>query len=475
MPGCDGDEPRTTMPVRGLKNTLPLHWDGTLGDPFGGPDGSVGIGGSNPADCSVADGDDQDCFLHLVQGSLSGVMCDQAGPCPNTALTAADQADMAKFLASVAYPPARSRRIDDTLSDDSDTANLNGIATSARQGFVNFFTDVGGNGGTTRTCADANGGCHALPLGVTTNSAILQGFDAPTMRGLTDRWLQFSLGVTNALPILSVANLGGSFGGVSASPLEPQIAFSNAGGFQEVTTFGAAFLVFQSVYNVRPPDLWQMVEEASTGLSGALGRQITLNTVTAPQPGTATLLARLEAADTRGVVNLSGTILRGGTSSQISYSGGVYVLTSAPSLTTAQLLAEAQLGTSLVTLTAQLAANVGISPEPLLGTSGSVGNGVIQDPPLPQLATGHPAFNVTGTAVSATASVYVDGQPVTAVISCSAGVTNGRCNDGVVSIDLAARPTPDGLHLLQVKDPWGRMSNELPICVASNVNLCAND
>ncbi len=465
------------MPVRGLKNTLPLHWDGTLGDPFGGPNGSVGIAGNNPPDCSLADGDDQDCFLDLVQGSLAGVMCDQSGPCPNTALSAADQADMAKFLSSVSYPPARSRRIDDSLSDDSDTANLNGIATSARQGFANFFTDVGGNGGTTRTCADSNGGCHALPLGASNNSATLQGFDAPTMRGLTDRSLQFSLGVTSPIPILTLANVGGSFGGLTVSPLEPQIAFSTTSGFQEVTTFGAAFLIFQPVYGVRPPDLWQMFEEASTGLSGAQGRQLTLNTATASLPGTSALLAKLEAADARGVVSLQGNVLRGGVSSEISFAGGVYVITNAPSLSTAQLLAEAQLGTSLVTLTALLRPNVGTSPQPLLGTAGTIGNGLIGDPPLPQLASGHPPFDVTGTTVSSTAAVFVDGQPAGAVLGCTAGITNGLCNNGLVSIDLAARPTPDGLHLLQVQNPSGLLSNELPICVApsNNLSLCIND
>src|SRR4029453_14552616 len=33
--GCGtGDEPRTTMPIRGLKNTVPLPWAGTPGAPF---------------------------------------------------------------------------------------------------------------------------------------------------------------------------------------------------------------------------------------------------------------------------------------------------------------------------------------------------------------------------------------------------------------------------------------------------------
>jgi YVTN family beta-propeller protein len=476
--GCDpGDEPRSTMPVRGLKNTLPLHWDGTLGDPFGGGNGSVGLLGTpepgHACDPSDADGD-HDCFLDLVEASLTGVMCLQGSSCA-TVLTPQDQGDMATFLARVSYPPARSRRIDDTLSDDSDPADLFGLATSARQGFADFFTDQGGNGGidgNTRTCADANGGCHPPALGVVTNSTTLAGFDAPTMRGLTDRFLQFSMGPTNAVPILQAAN----FGGQGASALEPEIAWNPTIGFREVTTFGAAFGIFQPVYGVRPPNLWQMFEEASTGFSGALGRQLTLNTTSAPQPGTNALLAELEAADARGVVNLQGTILRGGVSTTISFAGGAYVITNAPSQSRAQLLADAQAGTSLVTLTAQLRPNVASSPQPLLGTAGSVVSGVIGDPPLPRLASGHPAFDVTGTSVSSMAPVFVDGQPVAAVLACTVGA-DGFCNDGVMSIDLAARPSPDGLHLLQVQNPSGLLSNELPICVAPNgsLSLCVSD
>jgi len=79
--------------------------------------------------------------------------------------------------------------------------------------------------------------------------------------------------------------------------------------------------------------------------------------------------------------------------------------------------------------------------------------------------------------VSSSATVLVDGQPAAAILGCSAGSTGGFCNDGLVSIDLAARPTPDGLHLLQVQNPAGLLSNELPLCVASdaNVGLCIGD
>ena len=73
-----------------------------------------------------------------------------------------------------------------------------------------------------------------------------------------------------------------------------------------MTTFAAAFLVFEPTYGVRPLDLFQMFEEASTGFSGALGRQVTLNTATAAQAAVQALLTALEGADARGVVNLRG-------------------------------------------------------------------------------------------------------------------------------------------------------------------------
>ena len=477
--GCgDGDEPRSTMPVRGLKNTLPLHWDGTLGDPFGGGNGAVGLNGNGGTGCTLGDADgDHDCFLNLVAGSLNGVMCDQSGACPNTGLTLQQQDDMATFLASVSYPPARSRRIDDTLSDGTNTADLDGIATSARQGFADFFTDVGGNGGTTRTCADANGGCHSLPLGTATNSATLNGFDAPTMRGLTDRFLQFSLGTTAPVDIQLLANLADT---ATIDPLELEIQWAPRDGFREVTVFGTAFLIFQPVYGMRPPNLFQMFEEASTGYSGALGRQVTLNTATAPLAATQALLEGLENADSRGVVNLRGRGLRAGASVDFSFDAfnvRYVVGTGSVTLTRAALLAEAEAGTTLATLTAHLRSGVTNGRQPLLATTGAVGNGLISDPPLPQLASLHPPFSVAGTDVSSTAAVVVDGQPVPAVLTCSAGVVAGFCNAGTVSIDLAARPVPDGLHILQVQNPSGLLSNELPICVAPNANLalCISD
>jgi len=71
--------------------------------------------------------------------------------------------------------------------------------------------------------------------------------------------------------------------------------------------------------------------------------------------------------------------------------------------------------------------------------------------------------------------VLVNGVQVAATLSCTAGTSGSFCvapggytgSGGSVSIDLAARPTPDGLYLLQVQNGPGPLSNELPICVGA--------
>jgi YVTN family beta-propeller protein len=479
---CTGDdEPRTTMPVRGLKHTIPLHWDGTLGDPFGGPNGAISNAGSEPPSCTLGDADgDHDCFVDLVLGSLSGVMCDQAGSCPpgGNELSAQEIDDMASFLAAVSYPPARSRRIDDTLSKltDPTPVQMGAITVSAHEGFKDFFMNQqGGSPGNPDTCADSNAGCHELPLGVSTNSETLAGFDAPTMRGMTDRFLQFSLGVTNPVELLAIANTGIDLRPLInffAGPLEAPIQWDPNQGYREVTTFGTAFIAFEGVYGTRPLNTFQMFEEASTGYSGATARQLTLNTATAGLSATNDLMTKLEAADARGVVNLRAAGLRNGSSVLLSYrgdTGGTTYKGSSAELTHAQMLAEAQAGTLLVTLTAHLR-GAAADPQPLLAQNG-VGNGTTGDPPLPNLSSGGssdpPAFTVIGTDVMSAARVFVDGVPATgATLGCSAGVSGAFCNDGAVSIDLLVKPA-SGTHLLQVQNPSGRLSNEMPFCVGS--------
>jgi len=464
LAGCvaDEDEPRSTMPVRGLRDSIPLHWDGTLGDPFGGGNGAVGSGGSIAANCTGSD--QHTCFRQLVDGSLSGVMCNQTPSCANGPsglpglLTSQEREDMASFLERVSYPPARSRNVDDATT------------TSALAGFEDFFMDQGGSlGSQPDTCADSDAGCHEFPLGAGTNSETLNGFDVPTMRGMTDRFLQFSIGPTNAEEMLVVANAGFTGIPLTIDPLEPSILWNPAVGFREITTFGAAFGVFQPVYNTRPLNMFQMFEEASTGHSGATGRQVTLNTRTtggALLAPTDALLLDLEAADLRGVVNLRGVGLRSGSSVVISYlSGTGEYQVGGLKLTHAALVAEAQVGTTSATLTAHLRSSTSEDTgQPLLAPIGAncgTGTGATGDPALP---TGS-SFQLESKYVTATDTVFVNGQPTAATITVNGPATSCTAIQGRIGTELVTISglSGSGTRLLQVKNASGLLSNEVPL------------
>ena len=488
--GCTpGDEPRTTMPVRGLKNTLPLHWDGTLGDPFGGGNGAVGFSGSGGTDCTLTQGagGDHTCFRDLINAANSGVMCDQSGgPCPSGGLLLTEQQkdDEATYLAGVSYPPARSRRMTDVLSPAASVPVPNGDGTAsttmagALRGFKDFFIDQGGNVSDPDTCADSDAGCHQLPLMTGTNSKTLNGFDVPTMRGMTDRFVQFSIGPTAAEGVLGFANSGFSAAGIS--PLETPIKWSPTQGMREITTFGAAFAIFQPVYNVRPLNIFQMFEEAATmGFSGSQGRQVELNVRTtsgAALTSTNTWLNTLEAADTRGLVNLRADGERSGTTVGLSFGNGTYTDDyGTVSLTRSQLISEAQAGTTIVTMTAELRSGWGTdnSPQPLLALTTTGTNGVTGDPPIPVISSANasnpPPITFVGTDVRTAVQFFIDGQPATATLTCLAGQANGFCVNGNVSIDIT-QSLSVGLHLLQIQNPAGPLSEEMPICVGTKSN-----
>jgi len=459
---CSGDdEIRSTMPVRGLKNTLPLHWDGSLGDPFGGTNGALGGGGNEAPDCDLGGPDgDHDCFLDLVDGSLAGVMCDQNGSCPpgGNELTAQEKDDMAVFLASVAYPPGESRAVDDVVSANA----LDGFSQFWVDQPGNFPGDLGDLVGVT-TCGDMDGGCHALPWGTDTNSATLAGFDAPTMRGLNDRTLQFSIGISNAEEALVAANSSGvvNLQGLNVTTPASEFPWDPADGFQEKVTFAAAFGIFTPVYNATVSNIFKMVLHMSTGTSGALGRQVTLN---GPSSDYA-LLDDLEAADTKDVINLRGDGILDGTPVTVSYIGGGDYQVGGSVLTRAQLEADVDAGNLIATVTAHLPINHGTDPAPTLSVT-TTGDGTTGNPDLPVLPGDNP-MTLLGVDILDGGQIFVDGQVAAGSLSCVGGSFTPVCDSQTVEITLNSNPSPDGLHLLQWQNPKGALSNELPICVGT--------
>jgi hypothetical protein len=479
---CTGDdEIRSTMPLRGLKNTLPLHWDGVLGDPFGGDNGAFGSGDSQSPTCS----DEHDCFLHLVEASLAGVMCDQTAPegCPpgGNELSVLEQDELATFLASVSYPPPRSRPMDDSVS------------ASALGGFSDFFVDrpgdmqtgdLGDLAGVT-TCADMNSGCHALPLGADHSSSALAGFDAPTMRGMTDRFLQFSIGISNAEESHLFAAAGGTVNipGFPPLPFPPsEIPWDPDEGFQEDVTFASAFPIFAPFYGVGPIDMFQMFEEASTGFTGAIGRQVTLNNDTtspARLAETEAIMTALEEADARGSLNLRAVGVRenGNTVAALtlSYRADRRYMSGdgADVFTRAQLIAGAQNETLKLTLTGALSENFGRPGfgQPLLSVRSTADAATgdpdvpVLNPALPVLPGDHP-MQLVGIDVRENAQILVDGGWVPGNISCDGGGSfDPYCSSQLITITLNSIPG-SGLHLLQVQNPGGPMSVEFPICSA---------
>ena len=59
------------MPIRGLRDTAPYHWDGIPGDPYGG-NNSANIHGSDPPNTDVDD--PASTTRHLIDGGLAATM-----------------------------------------------------------------------------------------------------------------------------------------------------------------------------------------------------------------------------------------------------------------------------------------------------------------------------------------------------------------------------------------------------------------
>jgi hypothetical protein len=207
-----------------------------------------------------------------------------------------------------------------------------------------------------------------------------------------------------------------------------------------------------------------MFEEASTGTSGALGRQVTVGPNTTGADWA--LLDDLEAADARGVVNLYGDGVRDGTPVSVSYKADLALYqVASDQLDRATLESEVSGGLLAATLTAQLPANAGKAPhsQPLLATQGV--SGPTGSPDLPVLPGDNP-MTLVGIAVEEGASILVDGQLVSGTLACTGGFSSPLCDSEEVVITLDSVP-PSGIHLLQIQNPDGLLSNELPLCVGS--------
>ncbi|MFQ5610163.1 MAG: hypothetical protein ACE5F8_07840, partial [Woeseiaceae bacterium] len=273
---CTQIQPRTTMPIRGLRDTAPYHWDGIPGDPYGG-NNTANINGNSPANCSL--NDPASCTRSLVDGGLATTMC-EVGNCPSNdegkagALDANQRDGIANFLLSVPFPPAQRRAYDNVLTQ------------RAQDGFRLFHIDGDLQGDPQPNVC---GNCHRMPFWVSTNTPGT-GMDAPTWRGAWDRWLILPQGRLNII----------------------EFSF-----FQNIIDQGAPEeLIWRLSWasRTRFNPVWNMVVEGSTGFSGAFGRQLTLNQQTANDGPTSELLGALEAAAGDGsvVLHVHGVLIDAG-------------------------------------------------------------------------------------------------------------------------------------------------------------------
>ena len=421
--------PRSTMPCRGLRDTAPFHWDGIPGDPYGGINSAsihVAVPPTAAADRPEA------APRHLVDGGLGSTMrladdttCNDEGK-PGR-LDAADRDALAAFLLEIPFPPAQRRPYDDRLS------------TAARDGFRLFHVD--GDDDPSKPAPNVCGDCHRMPFLVSTNTPGT-GMDAPTWRGAPDRWLILPQGRLNIVAFDFFAALA-----ERGTPEREVWRLSWAG-------------------RPRFDPVWDMVLEAGTGFPGGFGRQVTLSPDTATDPATMALLGALEEAAAAGSLRLAGTgWLRDDAGGRVTLAyaaeggAGRYREQGAGgrSFSRDDLIGLARSGGFIGTLTARLD-TAAAGPQPALWTVGSLAEQRGRQR-FPRLDTGGTAFSASGRHVADGAAVLVDGRRV-------AGEVTVDREAEMVTVRLASPPA-DGMHLVQLQNPGGLVSNELIVHVGA--------
>lgn len=425
VPGCTQIPPRITMPIRGLRDTQPYHWDGIPGDPYGGNNTS-NIFGISPPNCALDE--PESCTRDLIDGGLASTMC-QSGVCPPNdegkpgALSAAERDAMATFLLSVPYPPAQRRAISNELS------------ATARSGFRLFHID-----GDLQPQVNVCGDCHRMPFWVTTNTPGT-GMEAPTWRGAYDRWLILPQGRLNVID------------------LDFYRTMANAGAPEQ--------RIWSLSWAQRPrfDPVWNMVTEGSTGFHGAYARQVTLNELSVADSRTDELFEALETAAREGGVVLKGSAVFTGSGSpqaaDLVYTNGTYIdlNDNGRSYRRGQLEARANMGTFSGTFTAYSGPNVDVDhPQPGLWTLSpyhlQTGR---QD--FPTLNGSDNVLTISGRHVQPGARVYLNGRRIAGYVTCDNGELPD-CAAEVIKVHLGQLPTSDGTHFLQIQNPGGLFSND---------------
>ena len=424
--------PRSTMPLRGLRDTAPFHWDGIPGDPYGG-NNSAHIRASVPPNSKIDD--PVSMTRHVIDGSLETTMKTVGDPTKNDErksglLSKQERNDMAKFLLSISYPPAQKRAYTNVLSD------------KAEEGFELFH--IKGDNDPSRQRPNICGDCHRMPFWVSTNTPGT-GMDAPTWRGANDRFLILPQGRLNIIDFdfyRRIAERG--------IPERNMWQFSWGG---------------RSRFN----PVWEMVLEGSTGFSGAYGRQITLNQNTAKNELTTDLLNSLEdsAKESAIILEIDGVFINGQNSSPVKLQytqsegennyneiGGLN-----RNLTRDELISLALRGEFIGTFTGKHGPNADYdNPQPALWTLGPIhaqrGKQV-----FPILHKDSKSMTINARHVKDGALIYVNGKRANGNLEFKSGEN--------IEITLENIPDP-GIHFLQIQNKGGLFSNDFIFYTAKN-------
>jgi YVTN family beta-propeller protein len=424
--------PRSTMPVRGLRDTEPYHWDGIPGDPYGGihsasirrkvaPNSKVGV--------------PETSTRFLIDAGLASTMARVGDKTVNDegkagALTAAERDAMARFILDIPYPPAQRRAYDNVVS------------SRARDGFRLFHID--GDNDPSKRKPNVCGDCHRMPFLVSTDTPGT-GMDAPTWRGAYDRWLILPQGRLNIIDFDFYERMA-----KRGAPEREVWQMSWAG-------------------RERFNPVWDMVLEGSTGFSGAFARQVTLNRESGNAALTLDLLNALEQSAGEGAILLQGEgiFLRDGRATPVALQfetrgkAGRYAMRDGrrESFTREKLLALSAEGRFVGTFTARLGAKVDLEhPQPALWTLGPIQKQSGRQE-FPILFAGNRTMKISGRHLRKGAHLIVDGRRVPGKVKMEAGET--------IAIELTSLP-PIGMHLLQVQNPGGLFSNDFIFHVADN-------
>ena len=416
--------PRSTMPVRGLRDTAPFHWDGIPGDPYGGTN-SASV--RKPVKPNADPNDPVSATRHLVDGGLASTMKQVGDDSTNDEGKAGFMNSkvrdlLSKFLLGVTYPPAQRRAYDNELS------------ARAEEGFDLFH--IKGDNDPTKRKPNICGDCHRMPFWVSTNTPG-SGMDTPTWRGAYDRFLILPQGRLNIIDFdfyRRVAEEG--------IPERKIWKFSWGG-------------------RSRFDPVWDMVLEGSTGFSGSLGRQVTINSSTTEDSLSKDLLDALELSSSEGAIVLQaeGLIIEEGKARSVilqydsTLKGGSYVETSGQrkAFSRDELFELANANRFVGTFTGRHGKNADYdNPQPGIWAQGAIEKqrGTQK---FPVLSKGNKTLVVSGRHLKEGASVIVNGRKAEGSVKLG---SNER-----VEIELASLP-PEGMHFVQLQNREGLFSND---------------